>query len=61
MDVTNQRLKVLLAKTDEAFRQLMKDPDSIELSQAYEAAKSELSHHISVMRESLSKKTMSNR
>lgn len=57
MDVSNERLKLLLARTDEAFQALLKEPDSIELNSAYDAAKAELDDYIGRLRAALSKKT----
>ncbi|QPG06207.1 hypothetical protein IT774_03060 [Salinimonas marina] len=58
MDVSNERLKHLLARTDEAFQALLKEPDSIALNEAYETAKAELDEYISSLREALSKKRL---
>ena len=56
MDVSNERLKYLLARTDEAFQALLKEPDSIALNEAYDEAKFELDQYISTLREALARK-----
>tara|TARA_B100002049_G_C16024190_1_gene351634 strand:+ start:869 stop:1039 length:171 start_codon:yes stop_codon:yes gene_type:complete len=56
MDVNNHRLKLLLERTDITFKALLKEPDSIELSDAYERAKQELDTFISAMRSTLSRR-----
>ncbi len=58
MDVSNERLKYLLARTDEAFQALLKEPDSIALNEAYETAKAELDEYISSLRDALAKKRL---
>tara|TARA_B000000441_G_C21618792_1_gene276224 strand:+ start:622 stop:765 length:144 start_codon:yes stop_codon:yes gene_type:complete len=42
MEDSNQHLKTLLQNTDNAFKALMREPDSIALNQAYDDAKAEL-------------------
>lgn len=56
MDVSNEHLKSLLEKTDQAFQALLKEPNSDELNDAYEAARAELSTYISSMRHNLSQR-----
>ena len=56
MDVQNKHLESLLHKTDEAFQRLMENPDSSELSRAYEHAKSELDGYLNDMRNLLKKR-----
>ena len=58
MDVSNERLKYLLARTDEAFQAHLKEPDSIALNEAYETAKAELDEYISSLRDALAKKRL---
>ncbi len=54
MDVSNEHLKLLIEKTDEAFQALLREPDSDELSNAYEAARVELNSYVSSVRHNLS-------
>ena len=56
MDVSNEHLKSLLEKTDEAFQALLKEPDSDELNDAYEAARVDLNSYISSMRHNLAQR-----
>lgn len=56
MDVQNKHLEALLSKTDEAFKELMKNPDSSELNNAYESAKTELDLYLTDMRNQLKQK-----
>ena len=42
MDVSNEHLKLLIERTDQAFQALLKEPDSDELSDAYELARGDL-------------------
>ncbi|MCV2883733.1 hypothetical protein OE749_03325 [Aestuariibacter sp. AA17] len=53
MDVEHKTLDMLLKKTDMAFKELLKNPDSPELNQAYESAKNELNSHLQEMRTSM--------
>ena len=54
MDVSNEHLKSLIERTDQAFQALLKEPDSSELSEAYEAARVELDSYVSSVRHNLS-------
>lgn len=56
MDETNKHLKVLLERTDSAFRALMQEPDSEQRSLAYEDAKSELQNFITSLKSSLTQR-----
>ncbi|WP_026375929.1 hypothetical protein [Aestuariibacter salexigens] len=56
MDDNNQRLRALIAHTDETFRLLSEEPESSERHQAYEEAKQALEHYVSELRESLDRK-----
>ncbi|WP_018983335.1 hypothetical protein [Salinimonas chungwhensis] len=56
MDVNNERLKILLHRTDSTFNALLKEPGSIELKHAYESAKEELDAYIAARRETLSRR-----
>ncbi|WP_100643841.1 hypothetical protein [Alteromonas facilis] len=51
MDVNNSYLKQLIDQTDEAFKQLIKDPASDELNCAYEDAKHQLERYLVSIRE----------
>lgn len=53
MDINNAHLKSLMERTDLAFKALMHDPQSAQLNQEYEAAKQELDHYLSDMRQDL--------
>ena len=46
MDVNNSHLKRLIDKTDDAFKNLLREPQSSDLNQAYEAAKNELDRYL---------------
>lgn len=46
MDVNNSHLKRLIDKTDDAFKDLMREPQSSDLNQAYEQAKNELNRYL---------------
>ena len=50
MDVNNARLRCLLNRTDEAFKQLLNQPESNELNNAYESAKSELDQYVNQLK-----------
>ena len=55
MEDSNQHLKTLLQNTDNAFKALMREPDSIALNQAYDDAKAELdTYMVSLKHTSLS-------
>lgn len=54
MDVSNEHLRHLLERTDEAFRALMEEPSSDDLNDAYEQAKEELDHYVTTIKASLS-------
>ncbi|GGW92981.1 hypothetical protein [Alteromonas halophila] len=56
MDVSNQHLKELLEKTDNAFKALMQAPDSTELNQAYDRAKLDLDSYVSSLRHTLNQR-----
>ncbi|MEW9797108.1 hypothetical protein [Alteromonas sp. CYL-A6] len=56
MDVTNKHLKVLLERTDNAFRALMRDPESSELNVAYESAKSDLDKYVASLKHTLNQR-----
>lgn len=56
MDVINHELTALLDKTDRAFKQLLDNPDSEELTCAYESAKQELDFFLISMRDNLKKR-----
>ena len=56
MDAGNKQLEALLDKTDQAFKQLLEQPDSTELESAYEDAKNELSDFLHNMRSGLKKR-----
>ena len=46
MDVNNKHLTNLLDKTDCAFKQLLENPNSAELTESYEHAKQELDFYL---------------
>jgi len=50
MDVNNAHLRSLIDRTDEAFKQLLKEPASNDLNNAYELAKTELDQYISELK-----------
>ncbi|MCU7555432.1 hypothetical protein OCL06_12625 [Alteromonas sp. ASW11-19] len=50
MDVTNAHLKRLLSRTDEAFNALRAQPESAELTLAYEDARAELNAYVKKIR-----------
>lgn len=50
MDVNNAHLRALIDRTDEAFKQLLKEPSSNDLNSAYESAKIELDQYISMLK-----------
>lgn len=56
MDLENRELDVLMAKTDLAFKQVMKNPNSCELNDAYESAKHALDDYLANMKDSLKKR-----
>lgn len=56
MDVSNEHLKLLIEKTDQAFQALLKEPDSDELSDAYESARGELNNYVSSVRHNMSQR-----
>ena len=56
MDDSNQHLKDLLSQTDLAFKALMRQPSSSELSNAYESAKAELDAYMKSLRNTLSQR-----
>lgn len=56
MDVNNRQLERLLHKTDDAFKQLLADPASEQLSREYDTAKEELDDYLSSLRHSLQQK-----
>ncbi|QJR80123.1 hypothetical protein CA267_004685 [Alteromonas pelagimontana] len=58
MDVNNQHLKTLLERTDTAFRELLKEPDSYDLNIAYEKAKEELDSYIVSLRQTLAQRAL---
>lgn len=53
MDVSNEHLKTLLEQTDRAFKELIRDPDSIILNDKYEDAKKELDNYVLSVRKRL--------
>lgn len=53
MDINNAHLKKLIDNTDEAFKQLMREPGSSELNDAYESAKVALNNYLSSVRRSV--------
>ncbi len=53
MDVSNEHLKTLLEQTDKAFKELLRDPDSLVLNDKYEDAKKELDNYILSVRKHL--------
>lgn len=53
MDVNNEKLKVLFERVDDAFKALMRDPNSRPLHEEYELAKHELNSCLSSMRKDL--------
>ena len=57
MDVTQQKLRKLLANTDSAFEMLRQHPNSEEWANQYELAKLELNEYIADMRQSLQSKS----
>ncbi len=59
MDVNNERLKLLLHQTDNAFEALMQEPDSAARNYAYESAKQELDTYIASVRKTLTQRTSS--
>ena len=56
MDVSNEHLKLLIERTDQAFQALLKEPDSDELSNAYELARGELNNYVSSVRHNMSQR-----
>lgn len=56
MDVSNEHLKYLLEQTDIAFNALRQQPESAELSSAYEQARLELDNYVATMRNTLSQR-----
>ncbi|CAD5261350.1 conserved hypothetical protein [Alteromonas sp. 38] len=56
MDDSNQHLKDLLSQTDLAFKALMRQPGSSELSNAYDNAKAELDAYMKSLRNTLSQR-----
>ena len=56
MDDSNQHLKDLLSQTDLAFKALMRQPNSSELSHAYDNAKAELDAYMKSLRNTLSQR-----
>lgn len=53
MEVKNDQLKYLLERTDIAFKALLREPDSRELTAAYDLAKQELDSFVTSMRQKL--------
>ncbi|MBT0585264.1 hypothetical protein [Alteromonas oceanisediminis] len=53
MDVNNAYLRDLIDRTDSAFKSLLKDPNSHDLQDAYEAAKRDLNQYISSVKQGL--------
>ncbi|MBO1254338.1 hypothetical protein J3L16_01415 [Alteromonas sp. 5E99-2] len=53
MDVSNEHLKALLEQTDRAFKELLRDPDSLILNDKYEDAKKELNSYVLSVRKHL--------
>ncbi|WP_100656112.1 hypothetical protein [Alteromonas flava] len=51
MDVNNAHLKQLIDRTDEAFKELIRDPASDELNNAYEDAKKQLEQYLLAVRQ----------
>lgn len=56
MDDSNQHLKDLLSQTDLAFKALMRQPNSSELTNAYDNAKAELDSYMKSLRNTLSQR-----
>ncbi len=56
MDGENPQLEALLNNTDLAFQRLLRDPNSSELNDAYENAKSALDGYLVDLRDSLKKR-----
>ena len=56
MDDSNQHLKDLLSQTDLAFKALMRQPSSSELTNAYDNAKAELDAYMKSLRNTLSQR-----
>lgn len=56
MDASNQHLSNLLKQTDLAFKALMQQPESRELSEAYDKAKLELDSYVSSLRSTLNQR-----
>ncbi|WP_414828365.1 hypothetical protein [Alteromonas sp. H39] len=56
MDVSNKHLKYLLERTDIAFNALRQQPESAELSTAYEQARMELDTYVATLRNTLSQR-----
>ncbi|MCQ8848420.1 hypothetical protein ALT761_03297 [Alteromonas sp. 76-1] len=56
MDDSNQHLKDLLSQTDLAFKALMRQPNSSELTNAYDNAKAELDAYMKSLRNTLSQR-----
>jgi hypothetical protein len=56
MDDSNQHLKDLLSQTDLAFKALMRQPNSSELTNAYDNAKAELDAYMKSLRTTLSQR-----
>ncbi|AIF99925.1 MAG TPA: hypothetical protein DCW74_14750 [Alteromonas australica] len=56
MEDSNQHLKTLLQNTDNAFKALMREPDSIALNQAYDDAKAELDTYMVSLKHTLSQR-----
>jgi hypothetical protein len=50
MDINNAHLKQLIDNTDEAFKQLMREPSSGELNDVYESAKVALNNYLTSVR-----------
>lgn len=50
MDVNNAYLKRLLDRTDVAFQALMREPESAQLFEDYELARSELSEYLALVK-----------
>lgn len=53
MDINNAHLKQLIDNTDTAFKQLMREPGSSELNDAYESAKIALDNYLASVKRSV--------